>query len=89
MSRNDAREAGASLSRRRFLQGSAAVAVSTTTAVLGRMAAYCGKTLTWDEALHCEKPLTTEAETWQSPAPVQPRPDGGYAIPVPGVTKVL
>ncbi|MFW6171388.1 MAG: Gfo/Idh/MocA family protein, partial [Planctomycetota bacterium] len=64
-------------------------AESTMTAILGRMAAYCGQTLTWQQALQCEKPLTTEAETWNAPAPAQPRPDGGYEIPVPGITKVL
>lgn len=60
-------------------------AESTMTAILGRMAAYSGRTLTWQQAIHSEKPLTTEAETWNAPPPVQPGPDGGYEIPVPGI----
>jgi predicted dehydrogenase len=62
---------------------------ATMTAILGRMAAYSGKMLSWDEALHSDRQLTADAESWDAPAPVNPRPDGGYEIPVPGLTKVL
>lgn len=64
-------------------------AESTMTAILGRMAAYSGKMLTWDEALASNRQLTTDAETWDGRAPVQPKPEGGYEIPVPGLTEVL
>ena len=63
-------------------------AESTMTAILGRMAAYSGKMLTWDEAINSEKELTTDAEAWDAPAPVQPESDGGYQIPVPGLSEV-
>jgi myo-inositol 2-dehydrogenase/D-chiro-inositol 1-dehydrogenase len=64
-------------------------AESTMTAILGRMAAYSGKMLTWEEAISSQKQLTTDAETWDAPAPVQPKAEGGYEIPVPGLTEVL
>ena len=64
-------------------------AESTMTAILGRMAAYSGQKLTWEQAINSDKQLITEAESWQDTAPVQPQPDGGYEIPVPGMTQVL
>lgn len=64
-------------------------AMSTMTAILGRMATYSGQVIQWDEALASKKVLTTDAESWETPAPVQPRPDGSYEIALPGVTKVL
>ncbi len=64
-------------------------AESTMTGILGRMAAYSGKMLTWDEALASGRKLTADGETWDSPAPVQPLASGGYEIPVPGFTQVL
>jgi predicted dehydrogenase len=64
-------------------------AESTMTAILGRMAAYSGKLLNWEEALQSNRQLTTDAEAWDAPAPVQPKAEGGYPIPVPGLTDVL
>jgi myo-inositol 2-dehydrogenase / D-chiro-inositol 1-dehydrogenase len=64
-------------------------AESTMTAVLGRMAACSGKMITWEDAINSEKELTTNADTWDAPAPVQPKTEGGYEIPIPGLTKVL
>ncbi len=64
-------------------------AISTMTAILGRLATYSGKSVSWDDAFHSEKVLTTDAESWESPAPIQPLSDGSYRIPIPGVTKVL
>lgn len=53
-------------------------------AILGRMAAYSGKLITWDEALATNERLTPADEAWDAEAPVQPLPGGGYAIPKPG-----
>ncbi len=64
-------------------------ALSTMTAVLGRLATYSGQAIAWDDAFSSDRPLTTDAERWDAPAPVQPQPDGSYAIPIPGLTKVL
>ena len=59
------------------------------TAILGRMAAYSGKMLTWEDAINSEKVLTTDAVDWNARAPVQPIDGGGYQIPIPGFTEVL
>jgi predicted dehydrogenase len=64
-------------------------ATSTMTAILGRLATYSGKEIPWDEALASEKVITTDAESWDAPPPIEPLSDGSYRIPIPGVTKVL
>jgi len=40
------------------------VAESSLTAVMGRMSAYSGKTLTWDDAMSSEESLMPEKLTW-------------------------
>jgi hypothetical protein len=64
-------------------------ATSTMTGILGRMATYTGKVVTWDEAYNSGQQLTTDAESWDADAPVKANKDGGYEIPVPGVTKLV
>ena len=64
-------------------------ATSTMTAVLGRLATYSGQTIAWDDAFASERVQTTDAESWDAEAPVQPLDDGSYRIAVPGKTKVL
>ena len=60
---------------------------STMTAILGRMATYSGKTVTWDEALNSNLDLSPTGYAWDSQPQPQPGEDGGYPIPVPGVSK--
>lgn len=55
---------------------------STMMAIMGRMAAYSGQTLTWEEALNSDIVLGPENYSWDLKYP-------GPGIPVPGVTKVL
>ena len=64
-------------------------ATSTMTAIMGRLATYSGKVIEWDEALGSDISITTDAESWDAPAPVKSLSDGSYRIPIPGVTKVL
>ena len=64
-------------------------AISTMMAILGRMAAYSGKMLTWEEAINSNIKLTTEADRWDAPAPVEPDAEGRYPVPLPGITKVV
>ncbi|WP_273567422.1 hypothetical protein [Maribacter halichondriae] len=64
-------------------------AKSTMTAILGRMATYSGKVVTWDEAMKSDLALVPDNLTWDSKAPVQPNADGWYEIPTPGKTVVL
>ena len=62
---------------------------ATLTAILGRMATYSGKLVTWDEALASQLQMTTDADRWDAPAPTQPKPDGSYPIAVPGSTRAV
>ncbi|MEC3967017.1 Gfo/Idh/MocA family oxidoreductase [Flagellimonas halotolerans] len=64
-------------------------AKSTMSAIMGRMATYSGKIITWDEAIKSEIRLMPEAMTWDSQPPSLPNADGNYPIPIPGKGKVL
>jgi myo-inositol 2-dehydrogenase / D-chiro-inositol 1-dehydrogenase len=60
---------------------------STMTAILGRMATYSGKLVTWDTAINSQLNLTPENLAWDAEPLVKPGPDGLYACAMPGVTK--
>ncbi len=60
---------------------------STMLAILGRMVAYTGKRITWDEAMKSEQVLGPQDVSWDTEPPLEPRPDGTYAAPIPGFTK--
>ncbi len=64
-------------------------AKSTMTAILGRMATYSGKVVTWEEAMKSELSLVPEEFSWDMNPPVMPNEDGTYPIPIPGKTVVL
>ena len=55
------------------------MAKSTLLALMGRMSAYTGRAITWEQALHSEEDLTPPKYEW-GPLPVRP-------VPVPGVTQ--
>ena len=61
-------------------------AKSTMTAILGRMATYTGKEITWDEALASDLKLVPDEDTltWNSVPPAIKDANGNYPIPVPG-----
>jgi predicted dehydrogenase len=60
---------------------------STMTAILGRMATYSGKLVTWDEAVKSNVDLTPKTLAWDAETLVKPGEDGCYPCAVPGVTK--
>jgi myo-inositol 2-dehydrogenase / D-chiro-inositol 1-dehydrogenase len=65
-------------------------AKSTMSAILGRMATYSGKLVTWEEALASDLRLVPDPDQWSWDKPiVMPDENGRYAIPVPGVTRVI
>jgi predicted dehydrogenase len=66
-------------------------AMSTMTAILGRMATYSGEEITMEDALKRGVSLYPYGQdlTFDSTPPVTPDKDGWYPIPVPGQTKVL
>ncbi|QDT65035.1 Gfo/Idh/MocA family protein [Calycomorphotria hydatis] len=64
-------------------------AMSTLTAILGRMATYSGKKVTMEQALNSEVQLVPETMTWDSAPPILPDDEGRYPVAVPGQSKVV
>ncbi len=64
-------------------------AESSLTAIMGRMATYSGKIITWDQALNSPIDLMPKSFDWDAEAPVNPGQDGIYPCAIPGVTKVV
>jgi myo-inositol 2-dehydrogenase / D-chiro-inositol 1-dehydrogenase len=64
-------------------------ATSSMTAVMGRMATYSGRLITWDEAVQSELRLGPDRYTWDADPPVKADASGAYAAAVPGETRVL
>jgi predicted dehydrogenase len=58
------------------------MAQSTLAAVMGRVAAYTGQELTWDQAMNSQEKLVPEDLTWDSAMPITP-------MAVPGKTKFV
>lgn len=64
-------------------------ALSTMTAIMGRMATYSGKVVTWDEALASNIELKPDRYAWDGTPPVVPDEKGCYPCAIPGVTKAV
>ncbi len=64
-------------------------AESTLTAIMGRMATYSGKEVTWEEALNSDLDTMPKVLAWDADPGPKAGPDGLYPAPVPGVTKVI
>ncbi len=64
-------------------------AKATMTAIMGRMATYSGRELTWEEAINSEVNLFPEKLAWDANPKSMPGKDGFYTIAVPGVTQVI
>lgn len=64
-------------------------AMSTMTAILGRMCTYSGKVITMEDALASNLSLMPKEFSWDAAPPTLPNADGYYPIATPGVTKVL
>lgn len=64
-------------------------AKSTMTAILGRMATYSGKVISWEDGLNSSQVLVPGSFGWDVKPPVLPDNEGFYPIAVPGVTEVL
>lgn len=62
-------------------------AISTMTAIMGRMATYSGKVVTWEDAINSKLSLAPERYAFDATPPVLPGKDGIYACAIPGVTK--
>ena len=62
---------------------------STMSAILGRMATYSGKPLTWDKAINSKISIMPDTYTWDTKPKSLPDENGEYQIPVPGLTEVV
>lgn len=64
-------------------------AESTMTAIMGRMATYSGKEITWDKAMASDHKLVPDEDTlsFDSVPPIVRDEFGNYPVPVPGKTK--
>ena len=63
-------------------------AKSTLTAIMGRMATYTGKLISWDEALNADDNMIPLEISWHSNPPSLPDINGKYKIPKPGLYKI-
>ena len=64
-------------------------AMSTMSAIFGRMATYSGQELTMEDALKSDVSIMPTKFAWDADPPVMPNKDGYYPIPTPGSTKVI
>jgi len=64
-------------------------ATASMTAVMGRMATYSGKVVTWDEAVKSALRLAPQRYAMNADPPVLPDAQGDYAAAIPGVAKAL
>ncbi len=61
-------------------------AVSTITAVLGRMATYSGQIVRWDDAVKQGPAEGPDEIAWNAQPRSMPGPDGFYPFPIPGIS---
>ncbi|RYD63359.1 MAG: Gfo/Idh/MocA family oxidoreductase, partial [Verrucomicrobiaceae bacterium] len=59
-------------------------AESTLTAIMGRMAAYTGKEVTWEQALNSSHDTMPKVLSWDADPGPKAGPDGMYPCPIPG-----
>lgn len=71
----------ASIRKHQPINNGKRLATSTLLAIMGRMAAYTGQQVTWDQALNSQDKLIPEHLTWDGSLPVPPRAE-------PGITKL-
>ena len=63
-------------------------AESTLTAIMGRMAAYTGKEVTWEQALNSANDTMPKVLTWEADPGPKAGPDGMYPCPLPGQASI-
>jgi predicted dehydrogenase len=62
---------------------------STMTAILGRMATYSGKVVTWQQGIASTLDLSPKSYAWDAEPPVLPDARGYYASAQPGLTQAF
>jgi predicted dehydrogenase len=81
MYQNEHNEMFAAIRAGKPINNAEQAASSTLLAIMGRMAAYTGETITWEQALNSQESLAPASYTWGD-APDRP-------VPRPGVTKFV
>jgi len=71
----------------KYVNNAEYTAMSTMSAIMGRMATYSGQMVTWDEAMNSDLDLLPKEFDWNANPPVMPNEKGLYPVPVPGQTK--
>ncbi|MDH3651857.1 MAG: Gfo/Idh/MocA family oxidoreductase, partial [Saprospiraceae bacterium] len=64
-------------------------AKSTMTSILGRMATYSGKMVTWEEALNSNVSLMPQQYGWDAIPPIVADSYGNYPVAIPGDANVV
>lgn len=64
-------------------------AMSSLTAIMGRLATYSGKMIEREDVLASNFSLRPESYAWDAEPPTMPNEDGFYPIPVPGTTEIV
>lgn len=64
-------------------------AMSTMTAILGRLCTYSGQVITMEQALNSQVSIMPKSFSLDAEAPVNPNENGEYPIAVPGQTVVV
>jgi myo-inositol 2-dehydrogenase / D-chiro-inositol 1-dehydrogenase len=80
MYQNEHNELFASIRSGKPINDGVRMAHSTLLAIMGRMAAYSGQEITWEQALNSPENLTPANPTWSTPVAVPP-------VAMPGQTK--
>lgn len=62
-------------------------AEATLSTILGRMATYSGKEVTWEQALNSDLDTMPKTLAWDADPGPKPGPDGLYPAPIPGEGK--
>ena len=80
-----------SIRRGKPVNNEATMIDSTYMAIMGQIACYTGKAVTWEETTAADfefEPKIADVRL-DMPAPTKPDPAGNYRLPIPGVTKYL
>ena len=70
---------------RDYINNGVYMANSTLMAIMGRMAAYTGQLIKYEEVMKNETSLSPDGYTWESTPPTLPDENGRYKIALPGV----
>jgi hypothetical protein len=61
---------------------------STMIGLIGRMACFTGREITWEDAMKATHEIGPAKCTWDMDPPVKPDDKGAYPVAIPGITKL-